>query len=62
MPEVVPPNERVCERCGRHDVWDDDEQKWVIAEEDGERQTGTPHCLHEWDINGTYNPLDDRKR
>jgi uncharacterized OB-fold protein len=59
MTEVVPPSERVCERCGRKDAWDESEQKWVVVEEDGERQTGTAHCLHEWDINGTYNPFPE---
>jgi hypothetical protein len=59
MSAVVPPSERVCERCGRKDVWSEAKQKWVVAEEDGERQTGTAHCLHEWDINGTYNPFPD---
>lgn len=58
MDTVVPPKERECERCGRRDVWDDDRDAWTIAtDEDGERQSGTPHCLHEWNINGTYNPL-----
>lgn len=57
MAEVVPPDERTCERCGRKDVWDESEQKWIVAKEDGELRTGRPHCLHEWDINGSYNPL-----
>ncbi|WP_302080887.1 HEWD family protein [Salinibaculum rarum] len=57
MSEVVPPEERVCERCGRMDVWSEREQKWVVAESDGEPQHGQPHCLHEWDINGAYNPF-----
>lgn len=58
MTIVKPPRERECERCGRRDVWDDDRGAWTIATEEGERVTGTPHCLHEWDINGAYNPLD----
>ena len=52
MTTIVPPTERICERCGREDVWDPERENWVI---DGE--AGHPHCLHEWDINGTYNPL-----
>lgn len=59
MIEVVPPTERICERCGRHDVWNDDASTWTIAEEDGEKQVGDPYCLHEWDINGSYNPLGE---
>jgi hypothetical protein len=55
--EIVPPTRRVCERCGRTDVWDEDDDNWVIAEEDGERAVGNKHCIHEWDINGQYNPV-----
>ena len=58
MTDIVPPSKRVCERCGRKDVWSESEQKWVVAEEDGSKQSGMPHCLHEWDINGSYNPLE----
>ena len=59
MTEILPPRERECERCGRHDVWDRERGAWTIAtDEDGNRETGTPHCLHEWDINGSYNPLN----
>ncbi|MFB6172220.1 MAG: HEWD family protein [Haloarculaceae archaeon] len=54
---IRPPTERLCERCGRHDVWDTDRWSWVIATEDGEKQVGDPQCLHEWDINGSYNPI-----
>jgi hypothetical protein len=54
MAVIVPPSERVCETCGRHDRWDDDTENWVIV--DGE--PGRPACVHEWDINGTYNPVD----
>lgn len=56
--EIVPPNRRMCERCGRVDVWDAETHNWVIADEGGERQVGNRHCIHEWDINGRYNPLD----
>jgi hypothetical protein len=59
MVRVIPPEERVCERCGRRDVWDEAERTWVIADEDGDKQVGNPHCLHEWDINGTYNPFEE---
>ena len=61
MTEVVPPSRRACERCGRKDVWSESQQQWVVAEEDGTNPSGTPHCLHEWDINGTYNPLPDKE-
>jgi len=60
MESIVPPTERECERCGRHDVWDAECENWAIATENGEKQAGNPHCLHEWDINGAYNPLEGR--
>ena len=56
--EIIPPSRRTCERCGRIDVWDDDAENWVIAEEAGQRRVGNRHCIHEWDINGRYNPID----
>lgn len=58
MVEVVPPGERRCERCGRHEVWDDGPGSWVLAD-DGDADPGTPHCLHDWNINGTYNPISE---
>jgi hypothetical protein len=57
MVAIETPHERACERCGRRDVWDDELTSWTIAVEDGEKQAGNPHCLHEWDINGSFNPL-----
>lgn len=55
--DIVPPTRRSCERCGRTDVWDETVENWVIAREDGNRRTGDKHCIHEWDINGQYNPI-----
>lgn len=57
MSNVVPPTERTCERCGRHDVWNDEVGTWTIVEEDGEKQPGDEFCLHEWDITGAHNAL-----
>jgi hypothetical protein len=54
---VVPPTERTCERCGRQETWNAGDTTWCIVEDDGEKRIGDPYCLHEWDINGTYNPL-----
>lgn len=59
--EIVPPTKRTCERCGRTDVWDEAAQNWVIADVDGERQVGNKHCIHEWDINGQYNPIEGKQ-
>jgi len=55
--EILPPTERACTICGRRDVWDEGTENWVIAREDGERQVGSPYCIHEWDINGEFNPV-----
>jgi hypothetical protein len=52
MVRITPPTERTCERCGREDVWSTDRGSWTI---DG--AAGDPYCLHEWDINGSYNPV-----
>ncbi|MHB9286545.1 HEWD family protein [Halobacteriales archaeon Cl-PHB] len=57
MTTVTPPSERTCERCGRQEVWSDERRTWV-ADPDGD--PGTPHCLHEWDITGTYNPVTEQ--
>lgn len=57
--EIVPPTRRSCERCGRTDVWDGATENWVIEEKSGEKQVGDRHCIHEWDINGEYNPVSE---
>lgn len=54
-----PPTRRVCLDCGREDVWDDEDEEWRIRVEDGERRTGEPYCLHDWDINGTHRPVTE---
>ncbi len=58
MSTVIPPTKRQCERCGRSEVWDEDQSTWVVAVENGTKEPGQPHCLHEWDINGSYNPFE----
>ncbi len=58
MSTVIPPTKRQCERCGRTEVWDDEQTTWVAANEEGNQNLGTPHCLHEWNINGSYNPFE----
>ncbi|WP_254768192.1 HEWD family protein [Salinilacihabitans rarus] len=52
------PTERVCECCNRTERWDEGLDAWQIARENGERLAGDPHCIHEWDINGAFNPFD----
>mgnify|MGYP006277028211 CR=1 FL=1 len=57
MAVIVSPEERECERCGRRDRWDPSAETWRIAVVDDEKRVGNPHCLHEWDINGAFNPI-----
>lgn len=47
------PTDRVCERCGRIERWDDEIESWVVDEEPGEI-----YCIHEWDINGSFAPIE----
>ena len=55
MIRIVPPDERECERCGRVEAWDDDRGVWAASGD----ATGNAHCLHEWDINGSYSPVEE---
>lgn len=50
------PTVRECEQCGRKERWDDELDAWQLARENGTKRAGNPHCIHEWDINGTFNP------
>ena len=50
MVRIDPPERRRCERCGRVERWDG--RAWAAA-----GQVGSPHCIHEWDITASYNPL-----
>lgn len=59
MVRIDPPSERECERCGRQEVWDDAAGVWRAVEVDGEVRTGRAHCLHDWDINGSYHPVEE---
>ncbi|WP_436343279.1 HEWD family protein [Natronorubrum sp. FCH18a] len=58
---VRTPTARVCERCSRAEHWDERLEAWQLVREDGEKQVGNPHCLHEWDINGTFNPVVENR-
>jgi hypothetical protein len=56
-----PPTERTCERCGRREEWDADTGRWEVVREDGDPAAGNVFCLHEWDINGSFVPVEGRK-
>jgi len=57
MTAIEPPTERECLRCGRVEIWDDQRVTWVASDE--ANAFGRPHCVHEWDITGNYNPTTD---
>lgn len=47
------PEERTCERCGRHEVFDDADRIWRVGDAVGE-----PFCVHDWDITGAFSPVE----
>lgn len=49
---LAPPRERECERCGRRDRWDDEAGHWRIE------RGGGGFCLHTWNVDGSYNPIE----
>jgi len=55
MAELRKPDERECERCGRREVWDDDHVTWRVADDDAH---GDVHCVHAWDIDGSFRPIE----
>lgn len=52
MAELNAPERRECLRCGRREQWNETVHGWAISSEVGE-----PFCIHEWDVNGTHNPI-----
>jgi len=60
MVSIVPPSERECERCGRTEVWDAEAGVWRVPADNPDAERGRAHCLHEWDINGAYNPVAEQ--
>ena len=53
------PEERSCDLCDRVEIWDDDAGTWRVVTTDGELQVGSLHCIHEWDVNGSFLPFGD---
>ena len=45
------PERRVCERCGRVERYEDDAGGWRVD------TPGELHCIHEWDIDGAFVPV-----
>jgi len=56
MSAIEPPQRRRCERCGREEAWNDEAGTWVAADTEDDCR-GDPHCVHVWNITGSYNPL-----
>jgi hypothetical protein len=56
--ELRTPRLRGCERCERREVWSERNDGWRIDAEDGDRKIGDPHCIHEWDVDGTFSPFE----
>ena len=52
------PKKRVCERCGREEVWNEELETWRIRVIDDDPRVGSAFCIHEWDINGTFVPFE----
>jgi hypothetical protein len=59
MATLRTPTERTCERCGRRERWDESVAGWRVVREDGEPAVGRLFCFHEWDINGTFVPIEE---
>lgn len=59
METVTPPARRRCVRCNRTEVWSDQQRTWVVQNPGADTDDGTPYCVHEWDITGSYNPLGE---
>ena len=53
--QIRRPTDRACERCGRRERWDAEAETWRIAD-----TAGDVYCIHEWDINGSFVPFEDK--
>ncbi|WP_323677156.1 HEWD family protein [Halorubellus sp. PRR65] len=58
MADLRKPDERECERCGRREVWDDDHDTWRVPDREDASAVGDVHCVHEWDIDGSFRPIE----
>jgi hypothetical protein len=47
------PERRVCERCGRTERDDEETSGWQVTD------AGDIYCIHEWDIDGDFVPVQD---
>ena len=52
--EIRTPSERTCQDCGREEYWDETVENWRVRDE----KLGNLHCIHSWDITGTFTPIE----
>jgi len=58
--DLQTPDRRECRRCGRTEHWDSEAETWTIPDDpDADGAVGRRHCIHEWDITGSFRPFDD---
>lgn len=54
-PTLRQPTVRTCERCGRSEKWNADNETWEVVD----NNVGSIYCIHEWDINGSFVPFEE---
>lgn len=52
--QIRTPTERTCQDCGREEHWSESRGNWRVT--DG--AVGNVHCIHAWDITGTFTPIE----
>lgn len=55
--EIRAPTVRRCERCGRIEQWNSSQSAWICRRPDENRLPETRHCIHEWDVTGSFCPI-----
>lgn len=53
--EIRAPSRRTCQDCGREEHWDADVENWRVSND----ALGDVHCIHAWDITGTFTPVEE---
>lgn len=52
--QIRTPSERTCQDCGREEHWDEELENWRVTDD----QIGDVHCIHSWDITGSFTPVE----
>jgi hypothetical protein len=53
--QIRTPSERTCHDCGREEHWDEELANWRVSNE----HLGNVNCIHDWDITGTFTPVEE---